>query len=268
MKDRLKIATEAVLSAGALIVELQLKGATLEFKADKSPVTNADKASEQTIRQILLKAYPNDGFIGEEFPAIPARSPYTWSCDPIDGTWSYLNHEKTTTISLALHEGEKTVLAVIYNPFTNDLYTGGEGLPSTLNGHALPRVHKPNLQRSVVNFFISRTKIRDINILYELRYQRIITKVISQGGSLAHALAMVASGANNVFIGNSHKPSNIWDLAAGAYLIRSIGGRVSNIAGEELDTIPANTVVVASTNTVIHNEVLQVLAEKDFGKPY
>lgn len=263
---RFELALEVVDEVGKLIVEKQNAGAIdVFFKEDRSPVTNVDREAEAHIRSRLLSKHPNDGFIGEELKTIEGTSGYRWSCDPIDGTWSYLNHEITCSICINLHQGDEVLAAIIYNPFTNQLYTSKLGAPATLNGNKLPTVHKTVLKLGVVNFQIAGRFGADINHLYELRAGQHMSKLVRLGGSIAYSLAQVAVGAHSVYIRRNENSSNIWDLAGGLFLIRQAGGLVTDLDGNDLHDVTPGEILVASTNPEIHKQILTHLNAINFG---
>ena len=266
MQERLKIAVIAAEVAGKLVLSMWSNELNGEFKIDNSPVTAADKASERLIKQLILDKFPKDGFFGEETGRQIGSSGYFWACDPIDGTWSYLNHEDTCTVCLSLHKEEKTYLSVIYNPFTDVLYQGAIGISPTRNGELMPLVRKTKLEDGVVNFFISSNRVEDVARLYELRRRGTISKLVTQGGSIAHSMAQLACGINNAFVGIANKPSNIWDLAGGIFLIREAGGMVTNLKGDAVDGVNAKEALIASSHPAIHQEILEALNEMEFGK--
>ncbi len=267
LETKLHLAVEVAKEAAELIIGLRdRKEIELFFKDDNSPVTSADRASEKLIRARLLGTFPTDGFVGEELEPVKGTSGLVWSCDPIDGTWSYLNHEITCTICIGLHRDNETLLAVVYNPFTHQLYTGYKNGGAAMNDKKLPLVEKYSLDRAVVNFVVSRTKMQDVDRLYDLRNSGKLSKLLSLGGSIAYSLAQVSSGAHNVFVGNTAKPSNLWDLAGGIFLIRQSGGVVTNLQGVDLNTVKSDEVLVASSNPTIHAEALKALNEINFGK--
>ncbi len=265
LEERLKTAVLAAELAGKLILSMWSNDLTEEYKIDKSPVTAADKASEKLIKDLLLGRFPDDGFLGEETGMQEGQSGCFWACDPIDGTWSFLNHEDTCTVCISLHQEEETLLSVIFNPFTNVLYQGAIGIPPTRNGVLMPLVKKTKLEEGVVNFFISSNRITDVARLFMLRKHGYISKLVTQGGSIAHSMAQIACGINNVFVGIANKPSNIWDLAGGIFLIRQAGGVVTNLQGENVNGVQAKETLVASSNPSIHQEILAHLNEAKFG---
>ena len=122
------------------------------------------------------------------------------------------------------------------------------------------------MEQAVVNFFISSNRTYDVARLYELRRRGTISKLVTQGGSIAHSLAQIACGINSAFVGIANKPSNIWDLAGGIFLIRQVGGKVTNLKGEDVDGVKAKETLVASSHPNIHKAILAALNEVGFGE--
>src|SRR3989338_4137377 len=128
-------AKEAAFEAGKIVLDIcNKKDFCTEYKADGSPVTKADKEAEEKILEILLTAFPQHSFRGEEAGLIgSAGSSYLWTCDPVDGTRAILNGEKTSSISLALSNDNNTILGLVYNPFTKEMYSAAENIKTMLN---------------------------------------------------------------------------------------------------------------------------------------
>lgn len=179
----------AVKAGGLVLGDTSLH--RMEIKADGSPVTAADKAVEKQIRDTLIPLFPECGFEGEEFETVRPDAPLRWLCDPIDGTWSFLNKEITAVISLSLFEGGIPKVAIIYNPFTQELYTGCEGQPSLLNQQVLPRMTRNSLADSLINFHVHASQTDLISQIYHWWEQERFAKVVSQGGSVAYGMAKV-----------------------------------------------------------------------------
>lgn len=250
---------EAVKTAGLLLHDFLLL--KVELKPDGSPVSNADKAVEQAIRNLIIPQFPDCGFEGEEFETINPNAALRWLCDPIDGTWSFLNKEVTAAITLSLFAEGQPKVAIIYNPFTEELYAGCEGRPVLLNQLSLPRMTRENLAESLINFHISPSKSDLILQIYNWWEQERFAKVVSQGGSVAYGMAKVAEGIHSVYIGFNNKKSNLWDLGAGIFLIRSIGGKVTDQFGNDLYQCEADQMIIASAQADIHAEMMELLRE-------
>ncbi|MDY6789278.1 MAG: inositol monophosphatase family protein [Candidatus Nanohaloarchaea archaeon] len=261
----LEKAEEAVRDAGKLIKDIRSKRIPDSiFKQDGTPATLADKKAEELIRDRLFKEFPEYGFKGEELADVKSDNRYRWLCDPIDGTWSYINGENTVSVSLALEEDGDTVLGIVYHPFSSDFYAGAEGIDPTMNGREMPVFDAENLSDQVVNFKISKEYSKQIEGLYDRYRNGCFGKLVKQGGSIAHSLAQVAEGRHSSFLSYTGRPTELWDVAAGMYLVRSAGGRMTDLENKPVDG-KSQKVMVASTNETVHSQILEILDSTDFG---
>jgi fructose-1,6-bisphosphatase/inositol monophosphatase family enzyme len=117
----LAFAVRTARAAGAITMQwFQSEDLVSEGKADGSPVTAADRAAEQFVRDTVAKAFPGDGVIGEEFPPVESSTGRTWVVDPIDGTVSFVHGVPLFGTMLAcMTDGEPTVGA-IFMPGLNE----------------------------------------------------------------------------------------------------------------------------------------------------
>lgn len=103
-------------------------------KSDESPVTVADRAIEERLRELIEKACPDDGILGEEFGTKESASGNTWVLDPIDGTKSFVIGRPTFGTLIALCEKDIPVLGVIDQPISGERWAGAKRFPTTFNG--------------------------------------------------------------------------------------------------------------------------------------
>lgn len=259
-------AERAVKGAGDIIRNRRgIHRVKKESKEDGTPVTEVDRAAEKFIRDYLGDAFPDYGFLGEEFPPNDPDSDQVWLCDPIDGTWSYINGETTASVSLALKNGEEeTVLGAVYNPFTDELYSGAKGVASRINDFEIPRYESEDLTGCVVNHHLPKSCREMIEYLYEIYDEGGFAKLVKQGGSIAYNLSEVAEGRHKSLVSYMGRSADPWDVAAGIYLIESVGGKVTDLEGQNIDET-GHDLMIASTNEEIHGQMLERLREKDFG---
>ncbi len=92
------------------------------------PVTEADRAAEAAMRDILSRLRPDDAVLGEEFGARPGTSGRTWVLDPIDGTRGFLSGTPTWGVLIALSRTDGPVLGIIDQPYTGERFIGAPGL--------------------------------------------------------------------------------------------------------------------------------------------
>ena len=94
-------------------------------KGGFDPVTEADRAAEAVMRDLITARYPGHGIFGEEHGFEPGSSGLTWVIDPIDGTRAFITGQLHWGILVGLHDGARVVLGGMYQPFTGELFTGG-----------------------------------------------------------------------------------------------------------------------------------------------
>ncbi|CAN2176852.1 SuhB Archaeal fructose-1,6-bisphosphatase and related enzymes of inositol monophosphatase family [Candidatus Nanopelagicaceae bacterium] len=227
-------------------------------KPDNSPVTDADKASEEAIRALLKSHRPDDGIVGEEFGSDTGGADRYWVIDPIDGTKNFLRGVPTWATLIGLIErqsdgSEVVVVGVVSAPALFRRWYASEG-----NG-AFVSVNKAAPEKISVS---QVAEIKDASIAYsdfigwnerlapfqELMAQAWRTRGI--GDFWSHML--VAEGAVDV----AAEPSlAIWDMAALDIIVREAGGRFTNVAG--IDGSLGGSAL--STNAAIHQKIVDKL---------
>ena len=133
-RDDLALANRLADAAGAAIRPFFRARYDLEIKADKSPVTEADRAAEAAIRAILEKERPNDGIIGEEYGSVRTDAERVWILDPIDGTRSFIAGRPIFGTLIALIEDGWPLLGILDQPVTRERWLGVAGRPTLFNG--------------------------------------------------------------------------------------------------------------------------------------
>jgi histidinol phosphatase-like enzyme (inositol monophosphatase family) len=121
-------------AAGAAIRPWFRTAIDSDRKGDSTPVTEADRAAEQAMRQILAAEAPNDTIIGEEFGSTAGTSSRSWVLDPIDGTAGFLAGRPMFGTLIALVVEGWPVLGVIDQPILHERWVGVSGRPTLLNG--------------------------------------------------------------------------------------------------------------------------------------
>jgi len=227
-------------------------------KPDNTPVTDADKASEEAIRALLKSHRPDDGIVGEEFGNDSGGADRYWVIDPIDGTKNFLRGVPTWATLIGLIEkqsdgSEVVVVGVVSAPALFRRWYASEG-----NG-AFVSVNKAAPEKISVS---QVSELKDASIAYsdftgwserlapfqELMAQAWRTRGI--GDFWSHML--VAEGAVDV----AAEPSlAIWDMAALDIIVREAGGRFTNVAG--IDGCLGGSGL--STNAAIHQKIVDKL---------
>ena len=123
MKHELATLSDAMIRAGREAIRLAAEGFETHTKRDHSPVTSADLAVNQMLRESLSAAFPEDGWLSEETPDNSERldKKRVWIVDPIDGTRSFVRGLPEFCLSVALVENGVPMVAAIFNPSTGEL---------------------------------------------------------------------------------------------------------------------------------------------------
>ncbi|HEU0055500.1 MAG TPA: 3'(2'),5'-bisphosphate nucleotidase CysQ, partial [Longimicrobium sp.] len=231
----------------------------------EQPVTEADLAADRILREILLGARPEYGWLSEETKDSPDRlsRERLWVVDPIDGTNSFVEGIAEFAISVGLVEDGRAVVGVVFNPATGELYHAAEGGGAFLDGAPI-HVSTPHDETAPRTVLASRWEIG------RGEFDRFVAPwVVSPLGSTAYKMAKVADGTGDAFI--SAGPKNEWDVAGAAVIVAEAGGRVTDLAGRALrynQPDPAWRGVVAS-NGALHDALLAMnhLAHVGRGSP-
>lgn len=218
--------TRTVREAGALARTMYRTDIKQWTKGASSPVSEADIAVDELIRQRLQAATPDYGWLSEESvdDRIRLDRQRVWIVDPIDGTRAYLGGRQDWSVSVALVERGRPKLAAVYAPATDEFFFAAEGGGATLNGQAIVATAGDafDIDRMAGPHFLLN-RVRGTSSP-ELRNYKI--------GSLALRISRVAQGAlDAAFVGGN---SRDWDLAAADLLLSEAGGRLTNLRGEVL----------------------------------
>jgi myo-inositol-1(or 4)-monophosphatase len=214
----------SVREAGALARSMFQTPLKTWLKGESSPVSEADIAVDNLLRDHLHAGEPSVGWLSEESADDPARlaARHVWVVDPIDGTRAYLAGLPDWAVSAALVENGRPVAACLYAPVTEEFYMAVTGAGATLNGATIAATTGAALAAAR----ISGPK----GLLERLAAVAPPFTIMPRVHSLALRLARVAQGALDVAItgGNSHD----WDLAAADLLVHEAGGALTTFGGD------------------------------------
>jgi myo-inositol-1(or 4)-monophosphatase len=231
MHPMLNTAVKAARKAGSIInrASLDVDLVKVASKGRSDFVTEVDRAAEQAIVDILLKAYPDHAILAEESGA-SGDSEYTWIIDPLDGTTNFIHGFPQYAVSIALRHREHVTQAVVYDPTRNELFTASRGRGAFLNERRIRVSRRSKLSECLIG---TGFPFRSFEHLDEyVRMFRSVTEQtagIRRPGAAALDLAYVAAGRLDGFWEIGLSP---WDMAAGSLLILEAGGLVSDFKGE------------------------------------
>ncbi len=217
----------AMRAAGSEALRLARDGFETIRKPDQSPVTSADLAVNEILHAHLLSAFPHDGWLSEESPDDPSRlqKDRVWVVDPIDGTKAFINGVPEFCISVALIEQDLPIVAAVYNPSTNELFSAirGEGL--RLNHEPVDSQQVSTGQLPVIALGPREHQSGCFAALDPSTQHRPML-------SIAWSLALMAWGHIDAVA--TFEPENEWDVAAGVLLIDEAGGTITDGSGQAL----------------------------------
>lgn len=206
----------------------------VDYKADDSPLTMADKASHAVIASSLEKLTPQYPIISEEGSDITYEErkdfEYYWLVDPLDGTKEFIKRNGEFTVNIALIYKNKPIFGVIYVPVTDITYHGhvSEGKAYKQIGAAQPQTIQVRQPESPIVAVRSKSHAAPEEEAVLDRYRA--TESISVGSSLK--FCMVAEGKADVYY--RHGPTMEWDTGAGQAVVEAAGGKVYEGTGPKL----------------------------------
>ena len=180
-----------------------------------------DVRCQKLIEKILRTRFPEIPLLGEEGDSGDVTAEYRWVVDPIDGTVNYFYGMPHAAVSIALQHRAKSVIGVIYGPFTDELWTTVRGEPTRLNGKIVRVSNRSRLEDAVIAMGFSKNRENLEKSLPHLNRLARRVKKMRVMGSAALELAYVASGRLDAYI---ERTINLWDVAAGQLLVENAGG--------------------------------------------
>lgn len=249
LSELLAIARRAALVAEEVIMPLYNSGTTVELKADRTPVTAADKNAELAIREFLGRECPGHGILGEEFGETPGDGRHRWILDPIDGTKSFIHHVPLFGSLIALERDRVPVVGVIACHAVGETVSAAEGLGTYLNGERCFVSKTADLKDATVSMTsVSRMLKGQADGMARLAGACGLARAWGD----CYGYMMVATGRADVMI---DPVMNLWDAAALYPVIMEAGGGFST-----WDGTPGVGDSVVATNGLLHEAVLEALA--------
>ena len=250
----LEVCEAAARRAGTILREM-LGHITVRHK--KNPfdlLTEADLAAQKAIEEIVLGAFPEHQFIGEE-GCSGGESEYRWIVDPLDGTTNFVHGVPLFATSIALAKGDELLCGVVYNPIMEEFYSAERGHGTLLNGKRIQTSSVKTPGESLVAVGFPTKTTPDSPDLVAFLKAVSVTQAIRRTGSIALNLAFVASGRFDVMWGFAPHP---WDVAAGALLVCEAGGVVTHPDGTALRFDDPSS-ICATANPTLHADILELL---------
>lgn len=222
----LDFAVDLAWRAGRVAMAHYQTGIAAESKDDASPVTEADRAAERLLRELIEARFPADGILGEEFGADRPGRPRRWIVDPIDGTRSFVRGVPLFGCLVALEEEGEPVVGVIHFPALAETVYAAAGEGCWWNG----RSARVSEIASLGDALVLTTDVENIDARGRRsgwdRLRRAAGTVRTWGDCYGHAL--VATGRAEAML---DPVMSVWDAAALQPIIEEAGGVFTDWAG-------------------------------------
>lgn len=226
-QQTLNAAVTAARAAGAVMLRNLHGPKKINLETPHDIKLELDVRCQKLIEQSLHRVFPEISLLGEEGKSGAADAARRWVVDPIDGTVNYAHGIPHACVSIALQERDDrgdyiTQSGVVFDPFTNELWTASRGGVARLNGRVIRVSQRHRLDQAMVAIGFSKTKSNlAVSLPYFSRLARRVRKVRIMG-SAALALTYVASGRLDAYI---ERRISLWDIAAGGLIVECAGGK-------------------------------------------
>jgi myo-inositol-1(or 4)-monophosphatase len=238
----LALAERAALAAGDVLKDWAGRFSVSE-KAPADLVTEADVASQKVVYDLIRRACPDHGFVGEEGLSENTEAACRWFIDPLDGTSNYVHGFPYYCVSIALEIDRQLAVGAIFDPTRHELFTAVQGAGAFLNGSRLVPKPPKRLKESMLIASFPPGVQPDSPHIRRFMVALPEAQTIHRSGSAALNLAYIASGRLDGYWSAILKP---WDCAAGVLMVRETGGVVTRLDGGPYEVTRPNLLAAQS----------------------
>lgn len=250
-------ARTALIDAGEIALRYFRRPLEIDNKLNDGgfdPVTCADREIEDFLRQRLTAAFPEFGVIGEEQGKTPGISGIDWIIDPIDGTKSFISGLPTWGMLLGLFAGDRVLSGMMYQPFTGELFQGGEGEAYLFQNSERQRLRtrQTRLLEDAALFCTHESMF--VEPAHLRAFRRVAQKArLVRFGADCYAYCMLAMGLIDLVIEDTLQPYDIVPLIP---IVEGAGGVITDFQGR----VPVRGgFIIAAANAELHRQALQAL---------
>ncbi len=238
-----EIAQRVAREAGALVRSRMDDVIAIGTKSTATDmVTEVDRQSERLIVERLAELRPDDGLLGEEGSSTDGSTGVRWIFDPLDGTTNYIYGYPAFSVSIAAEVDGQVAAGAVCDALRGEMFAAASGAGATLDRRPLRVTRQADMSAALVATGFGYARERRAfqgQVLAEIVPQ---VRDIRRGGSAALDLCWVACGRLDAYY---ELGLNIWDMAAGALIVREAGGRTDTFRGAP---VGVNTIVAAGTS--------------------
>ncbi len=229
--ELLQFAMDIARKAGDLIVhEREVAGLQHDYKGGKELVTQADLKADELICSAIRKTYPDHEILSEESSpeagAIWEQTDHVWIVDPIDGTVNYAHGHNQSAISLACTRGGDVAVAVVFNPFTDEMFHALLGEGAFRNGQPVSVAQETELSRAIIATGFPYVK-DGLGPMIK-RVEAVLTECadIRRLGSAALDICFLAMGRLDGY----YESLSVWDFAAARLIALEAGAECGHFS--------------------------------------
>jgi len=252
-----EFAVEVAREAGLIMRKYAEIDQEVEHKSDNSPVTIADKTINTLLIEHVKITFPEHGVLGEE-ESYKSDRIKLWVCDPIDSTASFVLHVPVSMFSVAFVVDGVVLVAVTYNPWTDELFAASRGKGATKNGKSIHVSDRKWDERAIIV-----TTSGSQHKPYPTDTPENVLKIRSAGNKLYHVAGAVFKGmliAQGFADALVFPYSSAHDMVASKLIVEEAGGKVTDLHGaEQRYDQPIGGAIVA--NSYIHPHIVELVKD-------
>jgi myo-inositol-1(or 4)-monophosphatase len=227
------VASMAARRGGSILIRYlnKLDRLKVEKKGHNDFVSDADRAAEEAVIEVIQRHYPEHAILAEE-SGVQGDSDTVWIIDPLDGTTNFLHGFPQFCVSIGVQVKGRVEAAAVYDPMRQELFAAARGEGAILDDRKIRVSGRKDLEHALIGTgFPFRQSDMDMGPYLEMLGKVVRnTSGVRRPGAAALDLCYVAAGRLDGFWEIGLKP---WDLAAGSLIIREAGGIVSGLDGSE-----------------------------------
>ena len=239
-------------SASKTSMQYFRKKLNIENKIDESPVTIADKETEEIIRDNIRKKFPNHGILGEEYEDENLESEYVWVIDPIDGTRSYIAGHKDFGNLISLLHNNNPILGIINCPAHKERWIGIKNKKTTCNGKEVSTSGIKKIEDAYL--FTSGIYFKEPVIRKGFETVKEKSKFYRLGGD-CYMYGMLSSGLIDIVIEDTLKAH---DYMALVNVIEGAGGKITDKNGKSIN-LKSNGSLIACSSSELHGDIIKII---------
>ncbi len=263
MHGMVNIAVRAARRAGELMIRQlnHLEALEITEKDRNEYVTEVDYLAEDAIVEVIHDHYPEHAILAEE-RGQQGNNEFQWIIDPLDGTTNFIHGFPVFAVSIAVTHNGQLEHGVVYDPLRQEIFTASRGQGAQLDGRKIRVSRRISMKHSLIaTGFPYRANEKYLDDYMAMLKSVIATSSgIRRPGSAALDLCYVAAGRVDGFWELGLK---IWDIAAGALMIKEAGGRISDFHGTDAylqsgDVVAGNPKIYAGLSKLLAPHVKDI----------